>query len=344
MNQLLLANQIHQFQGMRLLVIGDIGLDEYISGDASRLSPEAPVPVLDVHTEQSHLGLSGNVAHNIKSLGGEPLLLSVVGNDSRGKRISQLLESSEIDGNHLLVDESRFTTHKIRVMAQHHHLVRIDYETKKPLSEKTETLFYQKIEELLPSCAGIVLQDYAKGVVTPALVQHLVQIAHTQNKKVLLDPHRTVALQNYYGVDLMTPNHEEAFLLSGMASEDHHSEESLKEVAHRIMATVASDRLVITRGKQGMRLFETHREINLPTYAKKVFDVTGAGDTVISAIALSWLSGSSLQEACIIANHAAGIVVGKVGCVPCTLEELIESIQQESSFAFDPPNRKKSSS
>ncbi len=327
MDQLPLLNKINQFQGMRLLVVGDIGLDEYISGDASRLSPEAPVPVLDVLNEQSHLGLSGNVAHNIKSLGGEPLLVSVVGNDLRGKRITQLLESSEIDGNHVLVDESRFTTHKIRVMAQHHHLVRIDYETRKALSRDTQELFYQKIETLLPSCAGIVLQDYAKGTVTPSLVQYLVRIAHAQNKKVLLDPHRTVALKNYYGVDLMTPNHEEAFILSGMASKDHHLEENLQEVAQRMMATVASDRLVITRGKLGMRLFENKDEINLPTYAKKVFDVTGAGDAVISAIALAWLSGSSLQQACIIANYAAGIVVGKVGCVPCSLKELIESIK-----------------
>lgn len=315
------------FKDQKILILGDVGLDEYYHGESHRLSPEAPVPILEVQREDLRLGLSANVALNIAALGGEPLLVSVVGDDEGARKVRHLLQEGG-GSEHLLTDPSRPTTRKTRVMAQHHHLVRIDHERRQFLAGDVKENLFNKLEELLPQCDGVILQDYGKGVFSEDVAQQLITRAHHFGKKVLVDPYRSTPLKFYRGADLMTPNRDESLALVGWVYEElHQSESYITEVAQKIMTTLESERLVITMGPEGMRLFEKGETTHLPTAAKTVFDVTGAGDTVIATLALAWCSGESLVQACKWANAAAGVVVAKVGCGTCTPEELIESLK-----------------
>lgn len=315
--------ELKRFRQRRVMVVGDLGLDEYVSGDVRRISPEAPVPVLEVSGEDQRLGLSGNVAQNIASLGGDCVLLSVVGADPAAGRVRELLSAAGVSPNGLIVDRTRPTTRKLRVLAGQHHLVRVDFEHKRYLSAEVAGQLISQAERELSSCDALILQDYAKGVLSEACLQELTGIAKRQGKRVLLDPHRSTPLSHYRGVDLLTPNYEEALALAGIDSDAFADAESLlRQISGHLRAVTGAEQLVITRGKFGMRLFTASNEIDLPTYARQVFDVTGAGDTVIATLALAWLSDLSLGHACVAANAAAGVVVGKVGCVPCSLTEL----------------------
>lgn len=320
-----ISDNLHRFANMKLLVIGDVGVDEYVTGDVRRISPEAPVPVLEVNGEHTWVGLSGNVAQNIASLGGTPHLISVIGADDSAARLRELLRKNGVSDDGLIVDETRPTTRKLRVMAQHHHIVRVDYEQRRYLSPEIEEKLLLKVQAALSECAGVILQDYAKGVLGQKVIQKIIELAHQKQKKVLLDPYRSTPLNYYRGVDLMTPNYDESLALAGFTSDDFADpEDLLKQIGRKLMQTTGSAQLVITLGKRGMRLVENEAEVHMPTYARQVFDVTGAGDTVIAMLGLAWLSGFSLEQACVAANFAAGVVVGKVGCVPCTLGELKE--------------------
>lgn len=315
------------FRGKKILILGDVGLDEYYHGDVHRLSPEAPVPILEVQKEEVRLGLSANVALNISALGGEPLLISVVGEDQAAARIRGLLKEGGCSPDHLLADPARPTTRKTRVMAGHHHIVRIDHEQKQFLSDEIKGKLFRKIEEELPGCDGVILQDYGKGMISEDVAQGLIERAHKFGKKVLVDPYRSTPLSHYKGADLMTPNRDESLALVGWVREGlHQSPNYIDEVGQQIMKVIGSERLVITMGPEGMRLFEKTEVTQLPTAAKKVFDVTGAGDTVIATVALGWCSGFPLRQSCVWANAAAGVVVAKIGCGTCSPDELIEAL------------------
>jgi len=318
-----LESSIQKFQKKKILVIGDIGIDEYVNGSVKRISPEAPVPVVEVESEEQRLGLATNVAQNIQSLGGVPVLVSIVGADYSGDQLRKLLKDANVSDEYLVTDTSRPTTRKIRVMSDHHHVVRVDFEQRKFLGTEVENKILQIVQRMIGDCDGVILQDYAKGVLSEKLSQEIIKIARARNKKVLVDPHRTTPIDYYRGADLMTPNAEEALILSGLPVDDLRGvSESYQEVGHALMKAIGSKQMVITRGKNGMSFFEGEKTEHVPTFAREVFDVTGAGDTVIAAMALAWCSGISLKESCLIANHAAGVVVGKVGCVPCSIDEL----------------------
>ena len=318
-----LGDHIQQIKGKKVLIIGDVGVDEYVLGGVRRISPEAPVPVLEVDREESRLGLSANVAQNVASLGGEPLLLSVVGKDSGADSLAGLLRDHGVSADHLVADSSRPTTRKMRVMAQHHHIVRVDFEHRKFIPVGIQTEMLNKYKELLSDADIVVLQDYAKGVVSEKVAHGVIEMAHQQGKKVLVDPHRSTPLAMYRGADLMTPNHDESLALAGWVMDDLREDKNyVEKVAGRILEQIQGKNLVITLGSEGMKLFEEKSTDHLPTFARQVFDVTGAGDTVIATLALAWSSGMSLKESCILANLAAGVVVGKVGCVPCEASEL----------------------
>jgi D-glycero-beta-D-manno-heptose-7-phosphate kinase len=206
----------------------------------------------------------------------------------------------------------------------------VDFEQRRYLSPEVEKRLLAKIEAAMPQCQGVILQDYAKGVLSEKLISSVVEMAHRHKLKVLLDPHRQTPINYYRGVDLMTPNYDESLALAGIGSDDYKDAETLiHQVGQKIMNATNSERVVVTLGKRGMRLFESGKEIHLPTFARQVFDVTGAGDTVIATLALAWLGGFTLEQACVAANLAAGVVVGKVGCVPCSIEELKNYIAQE---------------
>ncbi len=327
-----ILKKLDLLSGKRVLIIGDIGLDQYVIGEVKRISPEAPVPVLDVSSEDQRLGLAANVAQNIASLGGEPLLLGVVGADAASEQLRSELKKAEISSAHLLVDSSRPTTRKLRVMAEHHHIVRVDFEHRRFLSESVQAELRTSFDRLIETVDGVIIEDYAKGVLDEELLQYIIQQSKAKKKKILVDPHRTTPVHYYRGADLMTPNRDEAFALSRLDIDElREKPNSHIDVGLELIKQIGSEQMIITRGKQGMSLFTEGEVFSVPTFARQVFDVTGAGDTAIAALALSWVSGLSLKEACVLANYAAGVVVGKVGCVPCKKSELKAYIQQHQA-------------
>lgn len=324
-----ILSYLPQLQKKKILIIGDVGLDEYVMGEVRRISPEAPVPVLEVENEDMRLGLAANVAQNVVSLGGEAHLVSVVGEDAGAQLLKDLYQKSHISWQHTIVDSSRPTTRKMRVMAQHHHIVRVDYEQKKYLSAEVENKLINKIAELASACDGIILQDYAKGVISSSLVKRVVEIARQHKKPLMADPHRSNPAEYYAGVDLIKPNYDESIALSGLKFDELKTDpDKVYKIGRAIQKKTGANNVVLTRGKEGMTIFSGEKISEVPTFARKVFDVTGAGDTVIAALSLGWVSGLSLEQSCMLANFAAGVVVGKIGCVPCEIPELKEYIQE----------------
>jgi D-glycero-beta-D-manno-heptose-7-phosphate kinase len=322
-----IRESLAKFEGLKVLVVGDVGLDEYLSGDVRRISPEAPVPVVEVRSQEFRVGLAANVAQNLHSLGGLGLLVGLVGSDSAAKDLAMLLKKNGVSDQNMIVDEKRPTTKKVRVMSGQHHVVRVDFEERQFLSADTEALFFKKISALLPTVAGVILQDYGKGVLSESLIQKVIQAAREQGKKVVVDPHRTTPVRFYRGADLIKPNRDEAFVISGLNTDDLHlNENSLLEVAQAIQSQTACKNLIITQGKAGVTLFQGSQATNIPTQPRQVFDVTGAGDTYLAAFCLAWFSGLDAITACIMANFASGVVVGKIGSVPCTKQELLEAM------------------
>ncbi len=315
-------------RGREVLIIGDVGLDQYVLGPVRRISPEAPVPIVEVESEESRLGLAANVAQNVASLGGRARLIAVVGQDGAADQLRALLNTAGVSPEHLIVDTGRPTTRKLRVMVQNHHIVRVDYEHRKLLSRQVEDAVLAEARKLIPQVAAVIIQDYAKGVISDRLVQEVTTLARQHGKKILADPNPKTPLATYKGVHLMTPNFDEAVALSGIVNDDLRTDPTfLDKIGQKLKEVIGSDEMVITLGKNGMRIFENNDIVDLPTNAKQVFDVTGAGDTVIAALALAWGSGFTLPQSCALANFAAGVVVGKVGCVPCSIPELIEAVQ-----------------
>ncbi len=319
---------INKLDQKKVIIIGDVGLDEYVFGSVRRISPEAPVPVVEVETQEFRLGLAANVAQNISSLGGVPYLLSIVGSDSAAEDLRKLLKKANVGTDGLITSLDRPTTRKTRIMVQNHHIVRVDFERKQFLNEETEVLLLKKLNEQIDSCVAVIVQDYAKGVLSKNLIAKIVKLARQKNKKILADPNRMTPIDYYEGVDLMTPNYDESVALSHfMVDSLRPDKNEILKIGNELMKAIGCKQMVITRGKEGMSLFESEQMTEMPTFAKQVADVTGAGDTVIAAIALAWGSGFSLENACALANLAAGIVVAKIGCVPCTREEVLSLVQ-----------------
>lgn len=306
-------------------------------GDVRRISPEAPVPVLEVQSDDQRLGLSANVAQNVASLGGVAQMVAVVGSDTAAEKLREKLSEAGVSPNHLVIDKSRPTTRKLRVMAGPHHIVRIDFEQKKYLPFEVEAELVRKFESLLESSDGVIIEDYAKGLLSEKTLQNIIRLARTRGLPVMVDPNRNTPARFYNGADLMTPNRDEAVALSGLDYDELRTHKNLiHEVGETILKKMELKHLVITRGQEGMTLFSGGERFQLPTFAQQVFDVTGAGDTVIAALALGWVAGFSLQQACVLGNLAAGVVVGKVGSVPCTKAELLDFSVQIESLSANP--------
>lgn len=323
-----IQNHLADLRGKGVLVVGDIGLDEYVLGDVRRISPEAPVPVVEVEREEARLGLAANVAQNISSLGGRPFLIGVVGQDAPAERLRSLLSRAGAASELLVTDETRPTTRKLRIMVENHHIVRVDYEHRRLLSAEVEAKVLSRVREAMREVVAVIVSDYSKGVISEALVGEIVKLAKADGKKLLADPKPRTPIATYRGIDLMTPNFDEAVALSGVAMDELRTDPRLLDrIGENLMRSIGSKQMVITLGKDGMRIFENGSIVDLPTNARQVFDVTGAGDTVIAAIALAWGSGFTLEQAGALANFAAGVVVGKVGCVPCSIEELLAAVE-----------------
>jgi D-beta-D-heptose 7-phosphate kinase/D-beta-D-heptose 1-phosphate adenosyltransferase len=308
---------VQKFKKKRVLVLGDLMLDKYIWGSVIRISPEAPVPVVEAYKDTSCLGGAGNVCQSLKSLGAYPLLVGIVGNDSEGEWIKKNVP----DSRGIFVDESRPTTLKTRIIAHHQHVVRVDKERKGPLAKRIEEQILNFVQE--EKYDGVILSDYNKGVLTKSLTSKVLSFAQNRKIPVFVDP----KFENFFlftPVTLITPNHHEtARIVHHECDTDSRVESAGKEILSRIMTPF----LIIKRGEQGMSVFEKGKKaIHIPTVAKEVYDITGAGDTVIATAALALLSGSSILEAAVLANTAAGIVVGKIGTASVTSEELVASL------------------
>ena len=316
-----------------LLVAGEGGIDEYLWGDCRRISPEAPVPVVEVESQSFKLGLSANVAQNLASLGTKTTLLSVKGADSDGIKLGEMLKEAGISKVEFVEDASRPTLRKVRVLAQKQHVVRVDYERSHPLDAKLAKNFVERICDLLPSADGIIVQDYGKGIWNPdtmAFVQH----AKSLKKPVFVDPSRMSPLELYQGMTLSTPNIVEAETLcripSGKSRLVGKDDAALTKMARQILDITGSEHSIITCGEWGMvSLSRGQDSLNrIPTFAREVFDVTGAGDTVIAVLSLMYVLGQSLSDCMKVANAAAGIVVGRIGASSVTIDELRTELER----------------
>jgi D-beta-D-heptose 7-phosphate kinase/D-beta-D-heptose 1-phosphate adenosyltransferase len=304
-----------------VLVLGDVMLDEFVWGDVTRISPEAPVPVVDVRRESMHLGGAANVLANLVALGARGSVVGVVGDDAAGRRLQTGLSELGSQGQYLLVDESRPSTTKTRIIAHSQLVVRADRESRSPVTGKLEEKIVACLKDALRQADAFVVSDYDKGVVTPSILREILPVAYEQ-VPVLIDP-KLRNFNSYRPATLVTPNHLEALRMSN--TEDH-SDHGSHHAAKVIREKLGCDAVLITRGDRGMMLLEGDGEpVYVETAAREVYDVTGAGDTVIAALAGALASGATMIEAASFANHAAGIVVGKVGTATATAEELLGS-------------------
>ncbi|MBF0345329.1 MAG: D-glycero-beta-D-manno-heptose-7-phosphate kinase [Nitrospirae bacterium] len=313
---------LNAFKGKRILIVGDIILDHFVWGRVERISPEAPVPVVEVQRESYLLGGAGNVANNIISLGGSAAIVGVIGKDHQGQIISELLREKGIDASGVFYD-TRPTTIKTRVIAHHQQVVRFDREDTRHIESNMLRGIGDFIGKGIGRYDGVIISDYKKGIITPRLIQII--LGHTTQGGVFVCVDPKVGHFHYYkGVSLITPNLKEAQEGSGIAIKDV---KSLERAGLSLLKNLHTNGILITRGDEGMSLFLSGGGIHhLPTVAKKVFDVTGAGDTVIATFTLAHVSGASMVQAAILSNHAAGIVVGMVGTAITTTEEIKKSM------------------
>lgn len=318
-----MKNLFKKFKDTGILIIGDLMVDQYIWGTVKRISPEAPVPVVEVSNENLTLGGAANVARNITSLGGKVFIAGVIGDDDTGKILTRELNNNGINTDGILVDKDRPTTVKTRIIAHNQQVVRFDREAKSGISNSLTSSILEYVKERLPHIKGIIISDYSKGVITKHLIQEIISIT---NSKVFIAADPKIGHFNYYkGVSIITPNLNEASFGSGVDIRDN---ETLLEAGSALMKKLQCDAVLITRGDQGMTLFEKNGNItHIPTFAREVFDVTGAGDTVIATLTLCRAAGLKLKESAIYANHAAGAVVGEVGTTVATPEDILKSIK-----------------
>ncbi len=318
-----LNRAIDGFGEARTLVIGDIMLDQFIWGRVSRISPEAPVPVVEVDHETTMLGGAANVVNNIVSLGGKVLLCGVVGDDHIGREIFSLLNKLRVDIGGVIVDDNRPTTLKTRIIAHAQQVVRYDRETRDSLKRETTNTILDFIEDRKDGLAAIIVSDYGKGVVTRELMEGVKDVMSTRGIPLAVDPNvKNFSL--YEGVTVITPNHNEAQVAAGM---DILDEESLRRVGEKLLHFYRCRGLLITRGEHGMTLFEGDgRATHIKVMARKVYDVTGAGDTVVAALMLGMATGLDLKSAAYLSNMAAGLVVGEVGTSTAKAGDLKEVI------------------
>ena len=313
---------IRGFKDRHVLVIGDIILDHYIWGKVNRISPEAPVPVVEVTRESFLLGGAANVAHNIVSLGGRASVIGINGQDIAGEALMNILMQRGVNCDGIFT-ENRPTTVKTRVIAHNQQVVRFDREDKKYVDGKILKGILGHINSVLLQYDAVIISDYQKGMISQGLIRDIVKKAKPKEMFISVDP-KVGHFDFYKGVSLITPNVMEASSGSKIEIRD---DKTLLKAGKSLLKKLSCKAVLITRGEQGMSLFEKKKVTHIPTVARKVYDVTGAGDTVISAFTLAYASGARMEEAAMIANHAAGIVVAEVGTAVATVDQIIESFK-----------------
>lgn len=331
MNRERLSNIIRTAGSRKIAVIGDLMLDVYVWGRANRISQEAPVPVVQVGRQTQTLGGASNVMRNIVSLGGSVMPFGVIGNDEAGKKLLSLFAAQGIDSDFVVSDPGRITTQKQRVIAGTQQLVRIDYENIEPVSESIRSNLTEELIRTIEKdeVHAVIFEDYAKGVLNRECVDAINKASLKKGLITALDPHPSQPFE-VRDLTLMTPNRQEAFALSGTYHKEPvrpvMNDAALMGVAEKIMKKWNPRFLLITLGAEGMALYEKGRDcLVVPTRAREVFDVSGAGDTVIASFVMALLGGADPAEAAEISNHAAGVVVGKIGTASIAVDELFQS-------------------
>lgn len=322
-SQKALRQYLQRFPQASLLVIGDLILDHYVMGRVSRISPEAPVPVVHVESETLRLGGAANVFNNILALGGKADLCGVIGADESGRLLLKELGKSRSGRGGVIIDHDRPTTRKSRVIAHNQQIVRYDMEGRQELKGTLQKRLLRYVESRIRELSCIVVSDYAKGVVSVALMAELTRMAALRKIPIIVDP-KVEHFSYYKGVTVITPNHLEATQAAGLHGDD---DQTINQAGAVIRQRLGCQSVLITRGEKGMSLYEGEgTSWHLPTQARQVYDVTGAGDTVIGTLALALATGASMREAATLANHAAGIVVGMVGTATVSPKQLLEAV------------------
>ncbi len=312
------------FKEKKVMVIGDIMLDHYIYGSVDRISPEAPVPVLEVNKEEYRLGGSGNVADNLRSLGASVKIIGLVGADSAGDEIMKLLQAKGIDTTGILTSETRPTTLKTRIIAHQQQIVRIDKEEHSDISEELENQVLEIVKYHLPEVDAIIIEDYNKGLLTKQLIESIICFGNEAGKLIAVDP-KFKNFFDYRNCSIFKPNFAELQKNLGVLIE---SEEQFQQAVSALQNKIEAKYLVITRGEKGLNIFSNENDmISIPTFAREIYDVSGAGDTVISTLTLGLIAGCDIETAATIANHAAGVVCGKMGTSVAYPQEIIDSMQ-----------------
>jgi len=320
-----LRTLIDAFKGKRVAVIGDLMIDQYFWGSVQRVSPEAPVPIVEVESESVRLGGAANVANNIASLGAMPLLVGLVGSDYFGTALREMVGELGFDQRGIVVDGSRPTTVKSRVIAQAQHVVRIDKESKVECPEHLVTRLVDAVRYNIHEIDAIIIEDYNKGVVTQMLIEEVIAVARKYNTIVTVDP-KYNNFWTYKNVTVFKPNRREVEdVLGGRLK----TSEEVDAAGKKILETLGAENVLITKGEEGMSLFESNGSVlHIPSSARVVQDVSGAGDSVISTLTVALAGGADIHEACTLASHAGGIAVGAVGIVAVKTEDLLASILQ----------------
>ncbi len=316
---------IERIGSSKVLILGDVMLDEYLYGSVDRISPEAPVPVVEVSSTRLLVGGAANVAANIRALGDKPLLIGIIGQDEAATKLGSLLDDRRISRDFLVVDTSRPTTMKTRIMAHNQQVVRADREKRHDLEPAIEQKVLDRFLSLTDDIAAVIISDYGKGVVTLPLLEKVIATCLQKDIFLAVDPKET-RFHNYRRVSLITPNHHEAGFAYGRRINNM---EDLVEVGNGLLRKLEAEAILITRGSQGMSLFRKDQTpTHIRTFARHVYDVTGAGDTVIATYTSAVSAGADLVEAAIVANAGAGCTVAEVGTATVTVKQLRKELER----------------
>ncbi|MDC1174860.1 PfkB family carbohydrate kinase [Bacteriovoracaceae bacterium] len=309
------------------IVVGDVGIDKYTHGSVNRISPEAPVPVLEVQQEWLKLGLAANISHNFQTLGMSSTICGVIGNEDRANSFESLLEDTGLKTWGIIRDPSRVTTYKERITTATQQICRIDYERSEMLSKETEQKVIERLKDFTGDHSAIVIEDYSKGTLTKDLIKRIIDEGKDKKLLVTVDPGRNAPPEFYKGANLLKPNLIEARTMVDSLGYTH-EKQSVGEMAEVLCDKLKLEKVVITLGPQGMALFDTldssQKEVKIiPTVAPEVFDVSGAGDTTITLLTASLIAGATLEEAAWISNCGAGVVIAKKGTATVNIVELL---------------------
>ncbi|MFH1429730.1 MAG: D-glycero-beta-D-manno-heptose-7-phosphate kinase [Candidatus Margulisiibacteriota bacterium] len=319
-----IIDKIDLLAGKKILVVGDVMLDEHVWSSVSRISPEAPVPVADVNSITHSPGGSANVANNIVAMGSEPYLVGIIGDDTAGNILKEKLRARNISDEHLVVTKKRQTTQKTRIIAHSQHVVRVDKEDRGEIGPELTKQLIEKIDSAWDNIDAVLISDYNKGVLSPEITQYIIQTGIKRNKIVSVDP-KGDDFAKYTGATIVTPNMKEAETASRITCR---IDKNLQKIGLKLLTITKSEYLLVTRGDKGMTLFYPDSpSFHIPTVAKAVYDVTGAGDTAVSTLTLAMAAGIGVKDAALLSTLASGVVVGKLGTATVTREELKESLE-----------------